>query len=48
MLLAKQHVPQPGEIAPEFVLPDSTGTPRTLTQLVAERSRVLIFYRGHW
>ena len=42
------HTPQPGEIAPEFTLPDSTGTPRTLTQLVSERPRVLIFYRGHW
>jgi peroxiredoxin len=42
------HTPQPGEIAPEFALPDSTGAVRTLTQMVSERPRVLIFYRGHW
>ena len=42
------HTLQSGEIAPEFTLADSTGTPHTLTQLVSERSRVLIFYRGHW
>lgn len=42
------HVPQPGEIAPDFELSDSTGAPHTLSQLVAERPRVLIFYRGHW
>lgn len=42
------RIPQRGEIAPDFTLPDSTGQPRTLAQLVAERPRVLIFYRGHW
>jgi peroxiredoxin len=42
------HILQTGEIAPDFALPDSTGAPRTLAQLVAERPRVFIFYRGHW
>jgi peroxiredoxin len=42
------HIPQAGEIARAFNLPDSTGTVRALSDLVAERPRVLIFYRGHW
>ena len=42
------HVPQAGEIAAEFRLPDSTGAIRALSDLVAERPLVLIFYRGHW
>jgi peroxiredoxin len=48
MRMLEGHTPQAGEIAPEFTLPDSTGTLRTLTQLVSERPRVLIFYRGQW
>lgn len=40
--------PVVGSIAPDFALPDSTGATRTLGQLVAERPRVLLFYRGHW
>ncbi len=42
------HLPQPGEIAPDFELPDSTGVPRRLSELVAERPCILIFYRGYW
>ncbi len=42
------RIPHRGEIVPDFTLLDSTGQPRTLAQLVAERPRVLIFYRGHW
>lgn len=34
--------------APDFTLPDATGTPRTLADLCAERPLVLVFYRGHW
>lgn len=46
--MAERHIPQTGKIAPDFALPDSTGAPRTLAQLVADRPRVFIFYRGHW
>ena len=41
-------IPKTGEIAVDFKLPDSTGVIRALSDLVAERPRVLIFYRGHW
>jgi peroxiredoxin len=44
----ERHIPQTGEMAPDFALRDSTGTLRTLAQLVAERPCVFIFYRGHW
>jgi len=40
--------PQPGETAPDFELPDSTGTPRQLSELCASSPLVLLFYRGHW
>lgn len=46
--MPESHIPQRGDIVPDFVLQDSTGALRTLAQLVAERPRVLIFYRGHW
>lgn len=42
------RVPKNGEIAPEFELPDSTGTPRRLSELVSQGSLALIFFRGHW
>lgn len=41
-------LPQPGQIAPDFELPDSTGAPRLLSQLAASGPLVLLFYRGHW
>jgi len=41
--------PQPGRMAPDFTLPDSTGRPVTLSQLrQANRAVLLIFYRGYW
>ena len=40
--------PGVGEIAPDFELPDSTGAPRRLSDLVAAGPRIFIFYRGHW
>lgn len=40
--------PEIGREAPEFTLPDSTGSARSLSELVADGARVLIFYRGHW
>ena len=35
-------------IAPDFTLVDTTGAPRRLADLCAERPFVLVFYRGHW
>ena len=42
------RTPAPGEVAPDFVLPDSTGAVRRLSDLVRERPCILVFYRGHW
>lgn len=39
---------QVGALAEEFTLSDSTGTPRTLSSLLADGSLLLIFYRGYW
>jgi peroxiredoxin len=41
-------IPDVGRHAPDFTLPDSTGTLRSLGSLVAARSLVLLFFRGHW
>ncbi|HTV54986.1 MAG TPA: hypothetical protein VMI06_08715 [Terriglobia bacterium] len=40
--------PEAGEVAPEFELLDSTGTPRRLSELVSDSTVALVFYRGHW
>jgi hypothetical protein len=40
--------PQVGELVEDFTLPDSTGTPRTLSSLLTDGSLLLIFYRGYW
>ena len=40
--------PEVGQCAPDFRLPDSTGTERRLSELVAAGPLVLIFFRGHW
>jgi peroxiredoxin len=42
------HIFRPGEIAPDFVLPDSTGTKRRLSELAGGSKLILIFYRGYW
>ncbi len=42
------HIFRLGEIAPDFVLPDSTGTTRRLTDLAAGYKLILVFYRGYW
>ncbi|MGI8925609.1 MAG: hypothetical protein ACR2HN_03040 [Tepidiformaceae bacterium] len=42
------NTPDVGEQAPDFVLRDTTGTERTLSELVRDRRQVVIFYRGHW
>lgn len=35
---------QPGDIVPDFTLPDQAGTPRTLSTLLADGPVVLFFY----
>ena len=40
--------PEVGQIAPEFVLPDSSGGAWRLSDAVARCPQLLIFYRGHW
>jgi peroxiredoxin len=40
--------PDVGFRAPDFELVDSTGAPRSLGSLVANRSLILVFFRGHW
>lgn len=40
--------PKPGEAAPDFELPDSTGAPRRMSDLCSANPLVLVFYRGHW
>lgn len=37
---------QPGQLAPEFELPDQSGTPRSLATLLADGPLVLFFYPG--
>jgi peroxiredoxin len=37
-----------GESAPDFNLPDSTGTLRRLSGLAARGRLVVLFYRGYW
>ena len=46
--MSAQRPPEPGQVAPDFTLPDSTGAVRRLSELVRDRPRVLVFYRGHW
>lgn len=41
-------IPQIGQVAPDFTLPDSQGNLRSLGQLVAQGPVVLVFFRGHW
>lgn len=43
-----ERVLRQGDVAPAFELPDSTGTRRRLSDLVADRPLVLLFYRGRW
>jgi peroxiredoxin len=42
------HIFRPGEIAADFVLPDSSGSARRLSDLAAGHKLILIFYRGYW
>jgi peroxiredoxin len=40
--------PEQGDRAPDFELPDSTGTKRTLGELLREGNVLLVFFRGVW
>jgi disulfide bond formation protein DsbB len=45
------NVPAVGAKAPDFTLPDASGKPVALAQLLAEpgaKGVLLIFYRGYW
>ena len=43
------EVPEAGQLAPEFDLPDQDGNRVTLDGLLAAGApAVLVFYRGHW
>ena len=46
--MATATPPDVGQTAPDFSALDSTGTPRALRDLCAERRLILVFYRGHW
>lgn len=46
--MATGKMPVVGDVAPEFELPDSTGVPRRLSELVSHGPLVLLFYRGDW
>ncbi len=48
LVMAEGTTPKLGAKAHEFVLLDSTGVERRLSELVAERPVVLLFYRGDW
>jgi peroxiredoxin len=37
-----------GEVAPEIVLPDSSGALWRLSEWLSRGPVVLLFYRGHW
>ena len=49
-----RNAPAVGEKAPDFTLPDSDGSPVTLSRLyaaegsAAESRVLLVFYRGYW
>ena len=42
------QLPNTGESAPEFELPDSTGTLQRLSDVASQGLVVLVFFRGHW
>jgi peroxiredoxin len=41
-------VPQPGELAPDFTLPDQKGERIALSERLARGPVVLVFFRGGW
>jgi hypothetical protein len=55
MLPPSHGAPQVGQRAPDFTLPDTSGKPVSLSQLLTEpvngnppRGVLLVFYRGYW
>ncbi len=48
LVMAEGITPKLGAKAHDFVLLDSIGVERRLSELVAERPVVLLFYRGDW
>jgi|HubBroStandDraft_1064217.scaffolds.fasta_scaffold91097_3 peroxiredoxin Q/BCP len=48
MRLNEVRNPEAGTLVEDFTLPDSTGTNRTLSSLLADGALLLIFYRGYW
>jgi peroxiredoxin Q/BCP len=46
--MSDPRIPAAGQTAPDFALPDGTGTRRRLSELTADGPLVLIFYRGCW
>ena len=44
----ERQIPDIGNRAPGFALPDSTGVTRRLDDLTARGMCVVVFYRGHW
>jgi peroxiredoxin len=45
---AGQGAPAPGEVMPEFLLPDQNGRLVSLEQLLRSGPVVVAFHRGHW
>ena len=43
-----EHVPKPGDLAPDFILENTDGEKISLKQLLKEGPIVLGFYRGQW
>jgi len=47
-LPASAAAPRVGQKAPNFTLPDQSGRPVALVDLISDKGALLIFYRGYW
>jgi peroxiredoxin len=45
---APEDAVRAGDLLADFTLPDATGTPVSLSELVGDGPAVLVFYRGGW
>ncbi|MFA5951135.1 MAG: peroxiredoxin-like family protein [Hyphomicrobium sp.] len=45
---AGSGAPRPGDVMPDFLLPDETGRLVSLSDLIANGPAVVAFHRGHW